>query len=273
MIMAEQSNIEFSVFNDCHAYDFGGAVSIYNCECDCVLYCVCSNNCYTTSSGLTWGQFIRTNVENKERLNYINISSVCLSNSNGYKTLDINYGKQCCTSLNISNNNIKSYSTISLYYSTYASYITYCSINSNSASNGCCISLSNSGSNNIDTCNIINNVGSYTISCGSKTTIQNCCILNNNGSPLFSGTSYITIYDSCVDRSLSGITVKNVTTDSNNNNLKFTSTAEYCYSDIDQVGKLTPIPDEPIKIKENTISKNLQIIEIKNIILALLLNK
>ena len=179
---------------------------------------------------------------------YINSSSVCSTKSVADFTIDLDYGKQICTLSNVSYNNVKRYSSILFNYGTYTSNITFCSINSNYASNNFCIILYNyvSSSNYIiDTCNIINNVGKYTIACYRKTTIQNCCILNNTASLLFEGTSYITIYYSCVEGSLSGIKTYNTTTDSNKfflNNLKFTKTGEYCYSGIDKVGELKPLP-------------------------------
>ena len=125
-------------------------------------------------------------------------------------------------------------------------YITYCSINSNTASQNC-IGISDGKEYVIDTCNIINNVGPNTIFCDKQTTIRNCCILNND-SPTFYFFIYkvpVTIYDSCVEGSLSGISTINVITNSDKfylHDLIFTSTAEYCYSGIDKVGELTPTP-------------------------------
>ena len=231
--------IEFSTFSQCNASS-SGALRINNC--DCVIYCVCSNNCCSNSVG----QFIYSTLNNKGKLNFINYSSICATNNNRYSdTLDMYYGKQICTKGNISYNNLNRFSGIYFGSGSDSSYITYCSINSNTATESC-IGLSSFGINyNIDTCNIINNkINRRTIWADRPTTIQNCCIFNNTNSPLFYSMiniySYLSIHSSCVDVSLSGISTDNVTTDSNKfylNYLKFTSTEKYCNSGFGELKK------------------------------------
>lgn len=240
--------IEFSTFSECSAYVWGGAICIFFSDCDCVLYCLCGFKCKTTAAD-SYCQFILAYIENVERLNFMNSSSVCLSiaqQSDNRFIISMVYGKQICTSVNVSHNKVIQHSAIMFDFSSETSHISYCSINSNTASKFYCILLADQGKEYaIDTCNIINNVGQYTIVCSKQTTIRNCCILNNNISELFGiyNNAHVTIYDSCVEGSLSGITTINVTTDSNQfylHNLKFTSTAKYCYSGIDKVIKPTP---------------------------------
>ena len=250
--------VEFSTFIDCHAKNNGG--SIRATDCDCVVYCICSTGSYTTEND----HFLWTGLNKDDRLNYVNSSSACLTPKKGIDTIIcIRYGKQICTSVNISYNNVTSYGAIFSNFGSGISYITYCSINSNIASDFYCIYFHGGQEFIIDTCNIINNdIGSgngkyndnAVITTHKPTKITNCCILGNTASgsittQIFYSNSgaAISLYDSCVEGSLSSIAkFNNVTTNSEHfylHNLKFTSTAEYCYSGIDKVGELTPIPD------------------------------
>ena len=255
--------IEFSTFKNCSTKGFVGG-AIYTNGCDSVIYCVCGNNCYTSS----WGQFLYTtsNKNFPEKLNYVNSSSVFCSKpiNNGNAPIYLEFCKQICSSVNVSYNHVKSYSALYFDEGSYTTYIKYCSINSNIASDSYCIFLASSSYDNeyeIDTCNIINNdvrngtsENNAVITCSKNTVIRNCCIIGNIVSDILSNKIFhadtkigILLNDSCVEGSLQDISESNnVITDKNEfflNNLRFTATDEYCYAGIDKVGDLTPIPD------------------------------
>ena len=271
--------VEFSTFGECYSTSSGGAICVYNS--DCVMYCVCCYGCYATSTG----QFIRNAWY--DGLNYINSSSVCSSSSSGSRTMDINYGEQICTFVNISNNHVSERSAIHFDDSIFISYITYCSINSNYASMGYCVWLYVQGSKSyvIDKCNIINNEQHSTsypvIYCWKNTEIKNCCILNNKAinntkCPLFgisSGCKLTLIHCHCqnITKTSNGIiNTNNITTNEFINYLKFTETEKGCLSGIDQVDGL--IPNE-VRINKHTYENfncNIKLIFILSAYLVLL---
>ena len=220
---------------------------------------------------------------NNNKLIYINSSSVCSTPQTNSMTIELIYGKQVCTSMNISHNEVTYYSAIYINYGSDISYITYCSINSNYAYYDYCVSLNGDGTGTdyeIDTCNIINNEqrrSNYPMFYFKKdTVIKDCCILNNKDTDnqndftlfgIFSNCSLTFIHCYCQEFIKGGsgdIDTNNIETSEFINKLKFTATDAYCYSGIDQVGDLTPIPDpttparSPLKtIKRTEKTKNL----------------
>lgn len=250
--------IEFSSFINCYAFSNGGA--IFTSECDCILYCVCGNGCYTTYYSAA-GQFTQsTSSSDKQKLNCINSSSVCHTAPPvyGYYTIMLSNSKQICSSVNVSDNSVESNSAINFKSGSDTSYIRYCSINSNYAIYNYCIYLDGQGDGTkyeIEACNIINNEQDSTspmLFFGKNTEMKECCIFNNkvrnnnSGFKLFGINTDCTltlIHCHCQEYSISGsgmVEKSNNPTTQFINDLKLTETENGCYSGIEQVGDLTP---------------------------------
>ena len=134
---------------------------------------------------------------------------------------------------------------------TDTTFITYCSINANIAYDSYCIRFSFDASKyEIDKCNIVNNdigPGEYSngdnavIMCLGDLIISNCCILGNtiSNSPttrIFYNYKTLTINQCyCQIFVIAGtgiLDTSSITTSEFINNLKFTATAEYCFTSI-----------------------------------------
>jgi hypothetical protein len=248
--------VESSSFFSCSTSSSSGGAIYFSSGGECVLNKVCGNNCFSTSTSGSYGQFAAIYVQHTaSNKNYVNYSSAsrCLNhNSNSYITLRLQYGKTYCQSVNSSLNKCQYYSGIFFY--SYA--------DSNSVT---CLLLYSSFTDNIDTgfnciyqegtaakaemkyCNVIRNLQVISDSFatirfyGNSIVTDSCILLNNATYTFYSSSSYT-------------ITVSNCTMDSTKyqNNVVFTNTAiksfihalnhistKNCYSEYDSAGILT----------------------------------
>jgi hypothetical protein len=199
----------------------GGAIYFSYSSGQCVLYELCGYDCYSTYTSGPHGQFAYTMVNNavssKNYVIYSSISRCVNENSGSYRTLDLYYGNERCTSINVSMNkcDLRSafsgtpYSdsnsiTCSLSYSTFAD---------NRATGYNCILFDRDGARSeIKSCNIIRNTQVSLSSDGTIRTlgyliIADSCIIENTANRIFYSTS-----------SSYPITISNCTVDSFSNN-------------------------------------------------------
>jgi hypothetical protein len=254
--------IESSSFFSCNtSSSYGGAICVTGSN-ECVLYNVCGDDCSTCTSS-TDGQFAYLSVNNAaSNRNYFNYSSISRSvseYSSSCRTLRLYYGKNLCSSVNISMNRCQ-YQTIlqSHPYSdsnSVISSLTYSSFVDNNSTVDNCLYLGYSVAKfEIKCCNILRNKHVDRASRGTICTtgilmIEDSCILENNANCIIYSTS--TSYT---------ITLSNCTIDSMGSNTKLilTNTAiksfihalrhmstQNCYAVYDSVGSLTAVPSPP----------------------------
>jgi hypothetical protein len=245
--------IESTSFVSCKtSSNIGGA--IYNTGSgQCVLYGVCGFDCCSTYTSRSDGQFARIYVNNGlTSKNYINYSSIarCVNeNSNSHHMLQLEYGKICCPSVNLSMNKCYWYTgitcrpykdsnsvTCSLSYSSFTDII--------SSGYACILIWTSDAQYEIKCCNVLRNNVDATIWTNGNVMIEDSCILENNANRIFYQSS-----SSCT------INLLNCTIDSTSNNqnliVQKTVTKSFilalnhlslgsCHSEYDSVGTLTP---------------------------------
>ena len=183
--------IEFTLFSNCSAKKHSGAIYAENCNC-VVNYACGIGCCQTITEGNNYGQFIRTDLKNENRLNYLLYSSACSTPETPYGNgapVDLLGGELQCKYINVSNYIVREYSALCSGYNSKAN-ISYCLFISNHARKSVCLSLYESNSTFfVDSCNIINNSqetdNSGTIYCYENTIIKHCCIKDNKSKYLF----------------------------------------------------------------------------------------
>jgi hypothetical protein len=251
--------IESSSFFSCKTSSNGGAIYFINTNSgQSVLYEVCGYDCYSTYTSTSEGQFAYIYAKNAaSNMNYVNYSSITrcvIDNSVSRYTLRLDFGKQCCLSVNISMNKCYYRSGICCQpFSDSNSFIcsfSYSTFADNNATGYNCIYLLNSGSKyKIESCNILRNTqGSLgtegTIHINGNIGIENSCILGNKATYIFyQGSSYtITLSNCTVDLTSNNgkLTTRNTVTKSFILALNHMSTRN-CHSEYDAVGILTPI--------------------------------
>jgi hypothetical protein len=256
--------VEFSSFFSCQtSSSHGGAVYFSNTGSgQCVVYGICGNDCSSTYTSDSYGQFAWILVNNiASNNNYFNYSSIsrCLNeNSNSRRTLFLNNGKVCCQSVNISMNKCGYRSGI-YFYPLLDSNLVTCSLSfstfsDNFASKYTCIHFYPSGGNyEINCCNIIRNKQTSldtwgTIRSNGNLMIETSCILENIATYIFyQGYSYTITLSNCTVDSTSNngyLTTKNTVTKSFILGLHHISTRN-CHSEYDSAGYLTAIPYIP----------------------------
>jgi ribosomal protein S8E len=248
----------------------GGAICFSNTGSgQCVFNKMCGYDCCLTS-GLR-GQFSYTYVRNdaisKNNINYSSITRCVNEISDTLYTLAHYKGKQCYTSINISNNKCGYRSGIYFCPLSDSNTITgsflYSTFADNIATSNTCICFGTSGAKyEIRSCNILRNTQ---VSLGSEGTfatwgylnINDSCILENTATNNFytSSTSYTVTLSNCtVDKTTSNgnLITKNIVTKSFILALNHMSTHN-CYSEYDSAGTLTPIMQTPSSSKKQRL--------------------
>jgi hypothetical protein len=250
---------------------FGGNIYFSNTGSgQCVLYKVCGYDCYSTSTDGSYGQFALIRMKNDATSkNYINYSSIvrCVNgNSNTHYMLCLEYGKNCCPSVNSSNNKCYHSSGIScrpnVYSNSAACSFTHSTFADNVATEFYCITILNSGvKSEIKSCNILRNMQASSsggiIYTNGNTIIEGSCILGNKANYVFyqGSSSYtITLSDCTVDSTSNNgyLTTQNIVTKSFILALNHMSTRN-CHSEYDAVGALTPIIQSPSSPKNQKL--------------------
>jgi hypothetical protein len=263
--------VESTSFFSCRTSgQHGGAVYFCNSGGQCVLNKVCGYDCISTytSSG-TYGQFSHIEVNNGiSSKNYVNYSSIarCVNElTNAYRTLNLQNGKICCPSVNVSMN--KCYHRSGFYCQPYGDSnsitcsFSYSSISDNNAIYNICIWLYTKGTQyEIKSCNLLRNVQGTLDSNGmiltyGKLMIQDSCILENKATRMFCQSySYTITLSNCTVDSTSNngcLTTRNTVTKSFILALNHMSSL-LCHSEYDSAGALTPItppPSSPTKLR------------------------
>jgi hypothetical protein len=260
--------VESTSFFSCKTNSGNGGAIYFNCDSgQSVLNKVCGYDCFAAFAG-SYFQFAYIVVGNAiSYKNYVNYSSIscCVSeNSNTYYTFCLDFGKQCCLSINSSMNKCYYRSGINCLATGDPNSVTcslsYSSFTDNIAIGYTCIRLSNGGANyEIKSCNILRNtqgtLGSEgTICINGNLMINDSCILDNDATNIFyqSSSSYITTLTNCTVDSTSNngyLTTRNTVTKSFILALNHMST-QNCHSEYDSAGTLTPIIQSP------SLSKN-----------------
>jgi hypothetical protein len=230
---------------------------------------VCCYDCWPTNNADP--QVTRINVNDcpssKNYVNYSSFSRIFPSGSSPHYTVYHQYGKICCSSVNISMNKCcytsgiycvpssdSSSSTCSLTYSSFADNIVTARI---------CILLTNTGAKHeIKSCNILRNTqplgnGDGTIYANGNLMIDNSCILENTATRIFhqGSSSYTITLSSCTVDSNSNngyLTTRNTVTKSFILALNHMSTRN-CNSEYDSAGYLTPIIQTPSSSKKQKL--------------------
>jgi hypothetical protein len=204
--------VEQTTFISCStSSSYGGGIYFYSTtNGECVLSKICGFNCLSTGNGLFAYVYTKNDVSYK---NNVNDSTMTHSiTQTGTLSLWLYYGTILCPSVNITNNECKSYPAI-LCFPTVSSAsemccVSYSSIVNNTANGSWgCMDLAGSSSQLIDKCNILNNKqttsSSYEIIIHSSSNllIKDSCILGNNkGMKIFYAASgKITISNCTID--------------------------------------------------------------------------
>jgi hypothetical protein len=252
--------IESSSFFSCKTSSSqGGAIYFYNGNSQCVLYGVCGYDCCSTyASGRSFFQFAYILVNNgASSKNYVNYSSTshCVNErSNSYNTYELEYGKICCPSINISMNKCYRHSGILASPFTDSNSVTssmsYSSFVNNTSSESSCIYFHRGGTNHeMKCCNILRNT-QCTSTYGLLLTetnlmIEDSCILENTATYIFYFyySSYsITLSNCTVDKTTNNqnLIIRKTVTKSFIHGLNHMST-QNCHSEYDSVGTLTVV--------------------------------
>jgi hypothetical protein len=265
--------IESSSFISCKTSSSqGGAVYFSNSGGQCVFHSVCGNDCCSTySSGFSSGQFAYMSVNSgalsKNYFNYSSITRCVNENTNSEYNLNLNNGKICCPSTNISLNKCEYQPVIRCYpykeSNSVTCSITFCSFVDNNSTNDNCINFYATGAEyEIKSCNIFRNTvvvlsGRGTIYSNGNLMIKDSCILENKANYIFSQgySSYkITLSNCTVDSTSNNgyLTIQNTVTKSFIHALNHMST-QNCHSGYDSAGSLTAIPLPTTKPQEKII--------------------
>jgi hypothetical protein len=251
--------VESTSFFTCKtSAQYGGAIYFSNSGGQCVLYEVCSYECYSTYTSTSYGLFARIVVKNGiSSKNYVNYSSIirCLYHtSNSHGSLYLNRGKFLCPSVNFSMNKCNYGSAF--YYELFSDpnsvtcSFSYSTFADNIANQAICLYFWSSGANSeFKYCNIIRNTQNYlndygTFSSNGNVVIEDSCILENNANTMFNQrSSYtFTISNCTIDSTTNNgyLTIRNTVTKSFIFALNHMST-QNCHSGYDAIGYITLI--------------------------------
>jgi hypothetical protein len=234
----------------------GGAIYFYNTNClQSVLYAVCGNNCFATSTGTFARITIQNNATNKNYFNYTSITRSVDGASIAFCMVYPQYGNNYCPSINISMNKGRRHTGIvntpSVDSSSVTSSMLYSTFADNSASQDNCIWCNTGGANyEIKYCNILRNTQVSSshgiIFSRGNLVIKDSCILENTANNIFyqESSSYtITLSNCTVDLTTNNgyLTIQNTVTKGFIHGLNHIST-QNCHSEYDSAGTLTAIP-------------------------------
>jgi hypothetical protein len=269
--------VESSSFFSCStSVNYGGAIYFSNTNSgECILHKVCGNDCISTYTSSSSGQFtyvyVQNTVSNKNYVNYSSISRCVNHNTNSYYTLNHYLGKFCFPSVNVSMNKCYHSSGINCPAIADSNYVTclisYSSFTDNIASGYYCITQTRTAVRaEMKCCNILRNTqgtpnSGATIRFDGHTMIQDSCILMNNATYTFyAWSSYIITVSNCtVDSTthVNNLVLTNTITKSFIHALNHIST-QNCASEYDSVGTLTAIVSPKKKIFCYTYNCNFQ---------------
>jgi hypothetical protein len=260
--------IESSSFFSCKTSSNGGAIYFSNSnDGQSVLDKVCGNDCYSTYTGGSYGQFAQIIVNNSLLSNnYVNYSSIirCVpNNSDAHYTIYLVNGKICCQSVNSSLNRCYCHSGISLCPLKDSSYTTcslsYSSFADNKASDYICIWFGTTGAKyEMKCCNILRNTQVSSswgiIHTNGNMIIEDSCILENEATSIFyvDPPHTLTLSNCTVDKTTKAggsFTIVSTVTKSFIHGLNHLST-QNCHSGYDSLGTLTAIPYVPHSTKK-----------------------
>jgi hypothetical protein len=253
--------VESTTFFSCKTSSSqGGAIYFSNTGSgQSVLHEVCGYDCCTTySSGYSHYQFgyicVSNAISSKNNFNYSSITRTVNENSNSWHVLRLNYGKNCCPSINISLNKCHGqqfYCWPFVDSSSVTCLLMYSSFVDNIA-NWATLILFNAGGAKYEfkSCNILRNTQNYVNSEGTlwtngNTMFVDSCILENNANIIFyqASSSYSITLSNCTVDSTSktgNLITQNTVTKSFILGLKHLSTQD-CHAGYDSIGTLTPI--------------------------------
>jgi hypothetical protein len=261
--------IESSSFFSCKTSAiYGGAIYFSNTNSgESVLHKVCGNDCCSTITESSNGQFALIYVNNiASRKNNINYSSIvrCVNENSGSSyIIRLYYGKICCPSLNMSSNKCQHTSGIICDNFKDSSYVMcsllYSSFADNNAFGQICIFFDTSGAKyEMKCCNVLRNTqvsktNGIIWTCGNSM-IEDSCILENQANYIFfvQTSSYtITLSNCTVDKTSCNqyIIIQNTITKSFIHGLSHISTRN-CHFEYDSVGTLSAIPYVPSLTKK-----------------------
>jgi hypothetical protein len=222
--------IESTSFFSCKtSAQYGGAVYFHNTNNgQSVLYGVCCNDCCSTYTSSSNGQFayiyVRDNVLNKNYFNYSSIARCVNGNSNSCYTFFHWYGKICCPSVNTSLNKCYTQnfcSGSSADSSSVTASLSYSSFTDNNVFGYICIYFRGGNTKReIKCCNVIRHTHpstSWGVIYATNLTIKDSCIIENNAPYYFeSSSSTITLSNCTVDKTtkIGNLIIQNTATKS-----------------------------------------------------------
>jgi hypothetical protein len=261
--------VESSSFFSCKTSSSSGAIYFKNTDSgECVLYMICANDCYSTSSlneQFGWIE-VKDGATNKNYINYSSIVRCVNENSGTWRTLYLWYGKIFCPSVNISMNKCGYRSGFSCSpfpdSNSVTCLISYSSFTNNIALSSICIYFNKANAKyEMKSCNILRNTqvnlndhGTFRLY--GNLMIKDSCILENNANYIFNSasSSYTFTLSNCtIDKTTisNGIlTIQNTATKSFIHALNHMSTLN-CNSEYDSAGTLTPIIQTPSSSKKS----------------------
>jgi hypothetical protein len=263
--------VESTFFFSCKTSEYyGGTIYFYNTgNGQCALSEVCGFDCFSTRAGASSGQFVYITVCNSATSkNYVNYSSIsrCVNiNSDSYDMLRIEYGINCCPSVNMSMN--KCYGRTGIQCIPFGDSnsvtcsLTYSSFADNIAAGYTCIFLWRTGANyEIKCCNILRNTqvssSEGTIWVSGNLMIEDSCVLENKATYIFyvSSSYTITLSNCTVDKTskTGSFITENTVTKSFILALNHMSTRN-CHSEYDSAGTLTPVIQSPSSSKKQLL--------------------
>jgi hypothetical protein len=267
--------IESTSFFSCStSNNYGGAIFFQNTNSgESVLYKVCSNDCCSTYTSSSYGQFAYIYMQNSaSSKNYIDYSSIsrCVNhNTNSHHLFVLGYGKVYCPSINVSMNKCYSRSGIFCPATADSNIITciilYSSFTDNIAIAYTCFSQDRTATKaEMKCCNILRNTqgspnSEGTIRFDGHSTVKDSCILMNDATYTFwAYSSYvITVFNCTVDSTshYNSLVLTNTVTKSFIHALNHLST-QNCASEYDSAGTLTIIGTPTKKIFRHTCNYN-----------------
>jgi hypothetical protein len=268
--------VESTSFFSCSTSgQYGGAIYFYNTNSgECVLHKVCGNDCISTYTSASYGQFANINVRNTiSNKNYFSYSSVsrCVGQSTNHRyTLHLYNGKIYCPSVNSSMNKCYYHTGILCASCSDSSYVTFTLIYSTITDNvaticTCVCQYRTAAKGEIKCCNILRNkqgspTSEGTIRFDGHSTVKDSCILMNNATYTFyAWSSYIITVSNCTLDSYStsgSVNIQSTATKSFIYALSHISTKN-CVSEYDSAGILTA--DAPSMKKVHCYTCNCQV--------------
>jgi hypothetical protein len=253
--------VESSSFFTCKTSgNYGGAIHFNNKNSgQCILHKVCGYDCSSPNTLFSYVN-VKNDVISKNYINYSSVLKCVNENSNSGYMLCHQYGKFCCSSVNVSINKCYHRSGIDCHPFSDSNFVTaslsYSTIADNNATGHTCISFAAPGAKyEIKSCNILRNIQGDLNTQGTIYTrgylmIEDSCILENKANYILyaESSSYTITISNCTSDSTScntNINMQSTVTKSFILALNHLST-QNCHSEYDAVGTLTPVM-EPSK--------------------------